>query len=166
VREADGTWTKTSSTLSAPPSIKATEPAREARLTFDGKGEFYGTASGGGTLANGAVFEHTPTASGPWTESVLYTSSGRSDGYTPYSGVVLDSSGKLYGVVTYGGSHGSVAVFELVKGANGTWTKKTLYNFTNRNDGGYPSGTLLFDKARNLYGAAQEGRNHDSPERS
>jgi uncharacterized repeat protein (TIGR03803 family) len=160
VPEPNGTWTETVlySFGSALNQSDGTSP--QGPLTFDGKGNFYGTASGGGASASGAVFELTPTASGPWTESVLYSFAGRSDGYTPYSGVVLDSSGSLYGLI-YGGSHGFGAVFELVKAANGTWTKKTLYNFTNGNDGGYPSGTLLFDQAGNLYGVAEEGGTHD-----
>jgi uncharacterized repeat protein (TIGR03803 family) len=38
-------------------------------LVFDASGNLYGGTSGGGTYGYGTVFELTPTAHGPWTES-------------------------------------------------------------------------------------------------
>jgi uncharacterized repeat protein (TIGR03803 family) len=41
------------------------------------------------------------------------------------------------------------------------WTKKTLYNFTGKDDGELPEAGLVADKAGNLYGAANGGLNKD-----
>ncbi len=74
--------------------------------------------------------------------------------------MVFDSKGNLFGVA-YGGTAESGIVYELVNGGSGTWTKKTLYNFTDGNDGANPQGTLIFDSEGNLYGTAGGGGTHD-----
>ena len=44
----------------------------DSRLTSDGKGNFYGTTYAGG-LGFGTVFELSPSGSGGWNETVLYS---------------------------------------------------------------------------------------------
>ena len=64
----------------------------------DAAGNLYGTTYGGGASNAGVVYKID--ASGQ--ETVLYTFTGGADGGYPYAGVVVDSSGNLYGT-TYGG---------------------------------------------------------------
>jgi len=91
------------------------------------------------------------------TETVLYSFAGGTDGSNPYqAGVVFDQSGNLYGVTEYGGLYGDGTVFQLTPSPGGGWTENILYNFTGTSDGRYPSGGLVIDGSRNLYGTAWE----------
>jgi uncharacterized repeat protein (TIGR03803 family) len=124
-------------------------------LVPDGHGGFYGTTSTGGAGGLGTVFELTPNSGGAgWRETIIhsFSSSGvGTDGASPYDGVLLDSSGNLYGATAWGGSHNLGNIFELTKNADGTWSETILYNFTGGTDQGHPGG-LVFDPAGNLYG--------------
>ena len=73
-----------------------------ASLTMDAAGNLYGTGSAGGAYGYGVVFELTP-ANGSWTYNDLHDFSGGSDGAYPYSSLVFDANGNLYGTTTYGG---------------------------------------------------------------
>jgi uncharacterized repeat protein (TIGR03803 family) len=130
-------------------------------LAFDAKGNLYGTTIGGGSSHYGTVFELSPGSNGTWSETILYSFSGGSDGGSPLFGVTPDASGNLYGTTNFNGPNGFGIVFELTKGSNGTWSKKTIYSFEGKNDGGYPYGSLIIDGSGNLYGAAQLGGAHD-----
>ena len=50
------------------------------------------------------MYELTPSAGG-WTFTELYEFTGEGDGALPIGGVVLDSSGNLYGTAYSGGTH-------------------------------------------------------------
>ena len=133
-----------------------------ARLIFDQAGNLYGTTfSGGGKNCSGGcgvVYELTPS-NGEWTESVLYTFGGGTDGANPWAGVIFDQSGNLYGTTSGGGAYGQGTVYELTPSASG-WTLKTLYSFQNTKgsqDGGQPYAGLIFDQSGNLYGATTKG---------
>lgn len=77
-------------------------------------GVLYGTTKGGSAF--GTVFALIPPATGQtsWTENVLYTFLGESDGGQPYDGLVMDNGGSLYGV-NRGGNFGVTGptVFQL-----------------------------------------------------
>jgi len=95
------------------------------------------------------------------TETVLHTFTFHQDGGFPLAGLSLDQSGNLYGVAYFGGYiEGSVCcgtVFQLTKSGN-AWTFSTIYTFTDGvTDGEAPSGSVVFDKAGNLYGTTQQG---------
>jgi uncharacterized repeat protein (TIGR03803 family) len=132
-------------------------------LTFDSKGNLYGTTISGGSSFQGTVFELVAGSNGIWTEKVLYNFTGGIDGGFPYgSGVTFDAAGNLYGMTESGGAYGFGTVFELVAGANGTWTEKVLHSFTSTNDGSLPFGsTLSIDAAGSLYGVTTGGGSHD-----
>jgi uncharacterized repeat protein (TIGR03803 family) len=91
-----------------------------AGLIADASGALYGTTqAGGGTgcaggLGCGTVFKLTPptTTGGTWTESVLYSFTGGTDGANPVAGLIADTSGALYGT-TEGGGSGGGTVFKL-----------------------------------------------------
>lgn len=127
----------------------------------------YGTTFDGGTgaycsdsvLECGVVFSLAPPATpgGPWTETVLYTFSGASDGSNPGS-VVIGSGGVLYGTTSAGGSAGLGTVFSLTPPASpgGAWTETVLHSFTGP-DGSGPSAPLIIGRHGVLYGTTGTG---------
>lgn len=128
-------------------------------VVFDPAGNLFGTTWDGGASNRGYVFELSPQSGGGWTFQHLHDFSG-SDGWGPVGGVTVDASGNLFGATYWGGnstncSSGCGVVFELKKGT-GTWTEKTLHQFTGSN-GSNPSAALVIDAAGNLYGSAQSG---------
>lgn len=99
-----------------------------AGVTLDASGNLYGTTSVGGTYGYGTVFELTPSAP-VWTENILHSFALGNDGGIPYAGLVLSSTGTLYGAATEGGdgsTNGGGTVFELTHGSGG-WTFSVLY---------------------------------------
>jgi len=136
-----------------------------AGLTFDTAGNLYGTTNFGGSancnLGCGTVFKLTPGA-GSWTQSVLYTFTGGSDGREPNARMLFDAAGNLYGTTLLGGNIGSVCssgcgtVFKMTPGS-GSWTESVPYAFTGGTDGASPHDGLAFDKAGNLYGTTYAG---------
>ena len=132
-------------------------------LIFDAAGNLYGTTTSGGTSNTGTVFELTPAAGGTWTEKVLHSFSGGTDGIHPYAGLIFDAAGNLYGTTDLGGAYGYGTVFELTPAAGGTWTEKVLHNFNNGGtDGTRPYARLTFDAAGNLYGTTYGGGAYNS----
>jgi uncharacterized repeat protein (TIGR03803 family) len=131
----------------------------QAGLVFDKKGNLYGTTASGGANGSGTVFELTPpaVAGGNWTEAVLYSFKGGSDGANPASGVIFDLT-TLVGTTPVGGSSNFGTVFQLTppKKKGLPWTEAILYNFTGRADGGKPYGGLVL-KAKALYGTTLDG---------
>ena len=124
-------------------------------LVRDQAGNLYGTTPIGGTGNSGTVFEMTPGSGGTWTITTLYSFSGGNDGAEPYSPVILDSAGNLYGTTSQGGSTGNGTVFKLAPGAGG-WTYSVLYTFNGTDDGSWPNGTIVLDSADNLYGTTTQ----------
>jgi uncharacterized repeat protein (TIGR03803 family) len=148
-----------------------------SNLLLDSSGNLYGTTTQGGTLTQGGitgygtVFKLT-RSNGQWTETVLYSfcqQSNCGDGATPYSGLVVDGAGNLYGTTLHGGAYGGYGggagppgdgvVFELMPQADGSWTESVLHSFGNGTDGSDPSAGLVFDNLGNLYGATAFGGN-------
>ena len=135
-----------------------------ATLIFDANGNLYGTTTKGGANNNsGVVFELSPGSGGTWTEKVLYNfGATTTDGVEPgYGSLVFDSKGNLYGTTLNGGANGGGTVFELMPGAGGTWTEKTLYSFgATTADAKSPYDGVTFDAAGNLYGTGYSGGAH------
>jgi hypothetical protein len=143
-----------------------------APLLADPSGNLFGTTIGGGAGCEpegcGTVFELFPSSSGGWTESVLYRFQGGTDGVFPYGSLVMDAEGNLFGTTSQGGSEdiscsfgqgGCGTVFELSPPApGGQWTETLLYRFQGGDsDGALPMGTLVSDRAGNLFGTTQAG---------
>src|SRR5205823_5301731 len=86
-----------------------------AGLISDASGALYGAASDGGAYNAGTVFKLTPPATpdGTWTESVLYSFTGGSDGGFPVAGLMSDASGTLYNTANGGGADNDGTVFKL-----------------------------------------------------
>jgi len=131
-------------------------PDDASGLIFDASGNLYGTTETRGAYGYGNVFQLTPNADGSWTESVLYSFSGGSDGAYPIVGVIFDASGNLYGATNNGGDYGSGAVYKLTPNLDGTWTESVLYSFTGGDDGLWP-GIWIVDATGALYGTTGAG---------
>lgn len=121
----------------------------------------YGTTTTGGGN-QGIVFKLSPqphvceTTSCPWIETILYRFTGGADGGNPYSPVILDAAGNVYGTTQGGGTAGLGTVFEVSPSGSG-WTESVLYSFTGLPDGSQPESGLVFDTAGNLYGTTADG---------
>jgi uncharacterized repeat protein (TIGR03803 family) len=90
-----------------------TGSAPTSDLIFDQVGNAYGTATiGGGMQCDcGAVYKLIPGANGQWKYSVVHAFNG-DDGNTP-TGIMIDTSGNLYGTTALGGSGEHGVVFEI-----------------------------------------------------
>ncbi|HSZ01451.1 MAG TPA: choice-of-anchor tandem repeat GloVer-containing protein [Terriglobales bacterium] len=136
----------------------------QAGLVRDAAGNLYGTTTygGGGACQNGSfmgcgtVFKLDKTGK----ETVLYRFTGGSDGANPFSGLVRDSVGNLYGTTYQGGNTGCQSqmggcgtVFKVDMSGKET----VLYSFTGAADGETPFSGLLRDAAGNLYGTTAAG---------
>jgi len=73
-------------------------------------GQYYGTASGGGTNGNGTIFRTGPTG----TFTNLYKFTGLTDGAVPLGGLVQDTNGYLYGTCSAGGTADNGNVFQVI----------------------------------------------------
>lgn len=114
------------------------------------------------------VFSFSPlliasTASALQLETVLYAFQNPETGASPYTSLVADAKGNLYGTTASGGnvrgggycSMGCGTIFELSPPIppSTTWTESVLHNFAGEpNDGCNPQSGLIFDSAGNLYG--------------
>jgi len=129
-------------------------------LVADSSGNhLYGTTYQGGAHSFGEVFELT-NSGGTWSQTVIYSFNGaaNNDGANPYSGLVMDTAGNLYGTTLQGGASSQGTVFELSKSGS-TWTETVLHTFDDisGSDGYYPYDALVLDAAGNLYGTTQSG---------
>jgi uncharacterized repeat protein (TIGR03803 family) len=88
-------------------------------LIFDPVGNLYGTTSGALTNGNGTVYKLAPGSAGVWTETILYSFTGGSDGGFPVAPLIIDSAGNLYGTAAGGdvscGSYNCGVVFEVLQ---------------------------------------------------
>jgi len=142
-------------------------------LTWDLQGNLYGATTFGGGYGTcnkiygfcGTVFELSPPKAkgGRWTEKVLHSFKGGKDGANPLGGLVLNSTGAIFGSTALGGSTncqnvGCGTLFELEPPKDGSaWTGKILHRFTGGDDGADPNGGLIFDAKGALYGTAGGG---------
>jgi len=121
-------------------------------LTLDAAGNLYGTTTQGGAAGQGVVYAISPSGQ----ETVLYSFTGGADGGDPATGVILDSSGNLYGTTSGGGAAGNGTVFKL----DAAGQKTVLYSF--KEPPSYdveepPYSRLAIDAAGNLYGTSYAG---------
>ena len=136
-------------------------------LLRDAAGALYGVTTLGGAYYNGTIFKLSPPAFGKtdWTLSTIYTFTGGSDGGSPNGGLIMDSTGAIYGTASSGGSWlNQGLVFKLTPPANeaNQWTETVIHYFYHSyafgsDDGANPSGGLIMDRYGVLYGVTDLG---------
>jgi uncharacterized repeat protein (TIGR03803 family) len=127
-------------------------------LIFDKLGNLYGTTYYAGANDVGTVYELSHS-NGTWTESVLYSFKGGTDGASPISKLVSDAAGNLYGTTSDGGAPSCVCgvIFKLAPGANGNWSETVVYRFPGTPKPGFAYNGMVSDGKRNFYGATVHG---------
>jgi len=136
-------------------------------MVQDARGNFYGTTTVGGNANNSGTIYELERAKKNWVFHTLYSFCSRTnckDGRYP-AGLIVDTSGNLYGTAAGGGNGNEGVVFELRK--NGKLS--VLYKFCARSgcvDGAAPQAGLayqgqqnaqLYDGISPLYGTAEDG---------
>lgn len=107
---ANGQWTE--KTLVAFDTFGLAEyPLGE--IAFNPAGDILGTSFIGGPGSLGTVWEASPAGGGSWTTTVLHDFGSGTDGYYPVGGVVVDSSGNVYGTTSVGGTASLGTVWEV-----------------------------------------------------
>jgi uncharacterized repeat protein (TIGR03803 family) len=141
-----------------------------AGVIGDNNGNLYGTTVQGGSSTQcgiggcGTVYKLTPTGTGSYSETVLWSFSGGADGAGPRAGLVIDKSGNLYGTTVAGGGNGCTAfgvgcgvVYKLMPTATGAYSETVIYSFAGGADGARPNAGLIIDSAGGLYGTTSDG---------
>ncbi|HUD98974.1 MAG TPA: choice-of-anchor tandem repeat GloVer-containing protein [Bryobacteraceae bacterium] len=123
---------------------------------LDAAGNVFGVSTAGGANGAGVVFGLTPTKSGEWTETILYTFKGEPSSGFPYGALVADAAGNLYGTAYYAVQYGMGAVYRLSL-RNGAWVETWLYSLMSGAGGNSPISTLAADASGNLYGTTSAG---------
>jgi uncharacterized repeat protein (TIGR03803 family) len=123
-------------------------------VIVDKLGNLYGTTQLCGSFQLGTIYKLDST--GNFT--VLHSFTGPSDGASPSNGhLTMDEFGNLYGVTVMGGSkcdtEGCGALYKLSNKGRLT----VLHRFAGgTSDGCYPMGSVVQDKAGNLYGTTNQ----------
>jgi len=145
----------------------------QSKLLLDDDGNLFGTTREGGsaTCVCGTVFELGPPKENGqnWTESVLYSFQGESDGSWPNS-LIRGADGSLYGTTRGdhsescidrqgGGYCGTVFKLSPPSAPGGFWSETVLHNFAGGSDGAEPWGSLVSDPEGRLYGTTAFGGN-------
>jgi uncharacterized repeat protein (TIGR03803 family) len=121
-----------------------------AALIRDSAGNLFSTTSAAGAFSGGTVFKLSPTGK----LTVLHSFGRANDGRFPTGGVIMDSSGNLFGTTFAGGGSGFGTVYKV--GSTGSET--VLHSFDNRQgEGQNPIGGLLLDASGNLFGTTASG---------
>jgi uncharacterized repeat protein (TIGR03803 family) len=123
----------------------------------------FGLATALGAAISGIALPVSSDASA--SEKVLYSFQGGSDGADPFSALIADASGKLYGTTAVGGGgancddrgFGCGTVFELAPDG----TESVLYAFQGGDDGALPEAGLVADGAGDFYGTTVAGGGPD-----
>ncbi|MFN7995518.1 MAG: choice-of-anchor tandem repeat GloVer-containing protein [Bryobacteraceae bacterium] len=129
-----------------------------AGLISDAAGNLYRTTYRGGTTNRGTVYKLSPNGDGTFSETVLHSFRGSTDGEDLFEGLVMDRAGNLYGTAETGGSANCGVVFRLSPSGAGGWAMTILHNFLGltAQDGANPN-ALIFDVYGNLYGTTVGG---------
>ena len=131
----------------ASPAPKGAQPY--SGVIRDGAGNLYGTTSAGGAAGEGEVYRLSPGG----LLTVIHSFTGGIDGAQPYSGVIADSQGNLFGTTYQGGLFGMGVVYKIDR----TGKQTVLHSFTGGTDGGLPYAGVILDEVGNLYGTTYAG---------
>ena len=149
----DGTWIR--STLHNFAGSPDDGAGSMGGLVFDAAGDLYGTTCGGGTIGQGTVYQLKPEPDGSWTEKVLHSFQGGTDGICPFGSPTFDgATNNLYGTTSGGGitaqCSGCGTVFQLQRSQG--WKETVLHTFKGGADGKTPFAGLTWARPDTLYG--------------
>ena len=137
-----------------------------APLTLDSFGNLYGTTVVGGSSDGGTIFMLKSDGTG---FRILHSfAGGASDGHYPYTSLLLDESGNLYGTTSVGGQtpvHSDTALDGIYEGSGTVFRVRTdgtgfqlLHSFVGgANDADTPRSALISDGSGNLFGTTYFG---------
>jgi uncharacterized repeat protein (TIGR03803 family) len=146
-----------SSAITLASFASSTGYAPKAALLMDASGNLYGTTSNGGSKNEGTVFE-LPKGSSNITV-LANCSLGEGTVQTPYSSLIADTAGNLYGTSYYGGHNSNGTIFELPKGSN-TFTILTVLGGL---IGANPKAGLVVDSSGDFFGTTDGGGSAGPP---
>jgi uncharacterized repeat protein (TIGR03803 family) len=88
------------------PDTNGNASAPTAGVILDEAGNLYGTSGAGGQFDDGTVYKLTRPASGNagWTQTILHSFAGGSDGFNPEAPLTLGPNGVVYGTTQNGGN--------------------------------------------------------------
>ena len=151
-----GSWTKT--VIHSFPASSADGTGPSGEITFDSSGNIYSVAGGGASHYGIAYQLAPPSGSGSWTETIMHTFTGGSDGGNPGGTLVAGASGVFYGTASYSGVANATGVAFQLTQSGSTWTEKVIHTFpASSGDGTTPASTLAIDASGNLYGTTDFG---------
>ncbi len=113
-------------------------------------GLLYGLVPSGGQFGTGVLFSYD-ISNGTFTK--LFDFGFSSGGYSPQGSLLQAANGKLYGLLSKGGTYSNGTLFEYDISSGTTTTK---FNFTS-NTGRFPLGSLMQASNGKLYGVTQLG---------
>jgi uncharacterized repeat protein (TIGR03803 family) len=127
-------------------------------VIFDQAGNLYGTTYYAGANDLGTVYKLTRNQ-GSWSETVLYSFKGGSDGNSPISTLAADAQGNLYGTTSDGGAAacGCGTIFRLSHGSGGTWAESVAYRFPGSPKPGFAYNGMVSDSKGSFYGTTVHG---------
>ena len=109
---SNGSWTYNLLYSFAGPNNGMVVVGPIGNLVMDATGNLYGTTFADGAFGYGAVFKLTQSGS-TWTYTSLHDFTNGQDGSYPYSNLVFDTAGNIYGTASSGGASGNGVVFKL-----------------------------------------------------
>ena len=120
-------------------------------------GNFYwGTTSGGGSAGFGTIFKFV--GGGPVTTVVEFTGNGVTNkGAAPFSGLIAQSTGMLWGTTSAGGAGGHGTIYQLTAS---TGALTTITEFTGSGvgkNGALPYAPLFKENSSTLWGCTSAG---------
>ena len=147
--------TKTESVLYSFPGGK--NGSSPGLIMLDSAGLIYGTTGAGGGPKNaGTIYSLNPTTK---KKTTLYTFQDGADGASPNGGLLLDSSGNLYGTARDGGADGFGTLFKFNPSSQHF---TTLYAFTGGDDGSVPLGGLMLSSNGTVWGVTEKANGKGS----
>jgi hypothetical protein len=159
LKEVNGTWNETVLHTFKGGTTDGSFPY--GGVTFDSKGNLYGTTEHGGTGTTncgggcGTVYELSEVK-GKIQFNILYSFQGSHlggpyDGSMPMGTLAIDAAGNLYGTTCCSGMNGG-NIFEVSPTRNGGWSYQTLFFFDGTTTGSDPNAGVVLDAEGNLYG--------------
>jgi len=126
----------------------------EAGVIQDAEGNLYGTTQDSGVYKAGVVYEISTAG----TETVLHSFGSGQDGLSPFTPVIRDGKGNIYGTTVEGGSDDYGTIFTI----DATGHETILHSFgTIKDDGCYPEQGLVMGKSGILFGTAAKCGSHN-----